>query len=146
MRRGTESARKRPPPRDIAVDSTGMSHLTGGERFSVQWRDARKRRFTGFHAAVDIDTLLMTSVMVRNRLGGDAKMLIPLLEGMWADELEVVYGDAAYLSRINVTHIHSLGARAVIEPKRGLMGKARGHREYARLVKEYLRNPDGWKE
>ena len=139
-------ASTQPPPRRVAVDSTGMSHSTGGEWFSVRCQEARRRRFHGLHAAVDIDTLMVTSVRVRDRPGGDAKMLIPLLEGMWADELEVVYGDKAYLSRINVTHIHSLGARAVIEPKRGLTGKAHGHREYARLVKEYRRDPDGWKE
>ncbi len=79
---------------------------------------------------------------VRNRPSDDAKMLIPMLEGMWADELEVVYGDKAYLSKINVTYIHSLSAKAVIEPKRGLTGKAHGHGEYARLVKEYPGNPE----
>ena len=65
---------------------------------------------------------------------------------MWADELEVVYHDNGYLSRIDVTYIHSLGARDMIEPKRGLMGMARGHRDHARLVKEYPRNPNGWNE
>ena len=69
-----------------------------------------------------------------------------MLEGIWADELEVVYGDKAYLSKINVTYIHSLSAKAVIEPKRGLTGKAHGHRDYARLVKEYPGNPRGWRE
>ena len=87
-----------------------MSHTTGGEWFSVKWKDACRRRFTGLHAVVDVDILMVTSVMVRDRPGGDAKLLIPLLKGMWTDELGVVYGDKAYLSRINVTHIHSLGA------------------------------------
>jgi transposase len=135
-----------PPPRRVAVDSTGMSHSTGGEWFSVRCQEARRRRFHGLHAAVDVDTLMVASVMVRERPGGDATMLVPLLKGMWTDALQVVYGDKAYLSRSNVTYIHRLGARAVLEPKRGLTGKARGHREYARLVKEYLRDPAGWKE
>jgi transposase len=65
---------------------------------------------------------------------------------MWTDALELVYGDKAYLSRANVSYIHSLGARAVIEPKRGLTGKARGHREYALLVREYLRDPEDWRK
>ncbi len=85
---------------------------------------------------------MVTSVRVRNRPSGDAKMLIPMLEGMWADELEVVHGDKAYLSKFDVTYIHSLSAKAVIEPKRGLTRKAHGHREYARLVKEYPGNPE----
>ena len=108
----------------------------------MRCQEARRRRFHGIHAAVDIDTLMVIPVRVRDRPGGDAKMLISLLEGMWADKLEVVYGEKAYLSRINVSYIHSLGARAVIEPKRRLTGKAHGHRKYARLVKEYLRDPD----
>ncbi|MFQ5834015.1 MAG: IS5 family transposase [Candidatus Thorarchaeota archaeon] len=139
-------ASTQPPPRRVAVDSTGMGHSTGGEWFSVSCQEARRRRFHGLHAAVDIDTLMVTSVMVRDRPGGDAKMLIPLLEAMWTDALQLVFGDKAYLSRVNVTYIHSLGARTVIEPKRGLTGKARGHIEYARLVKEYLRDPDGWRK
>lgn len=96
-----------------------MSHSTGGEWFSVRCQEARGRRFHGLHAAVDIDTLMVTSVRVRNRPGGDAKMLISLFEGMWADELEVVYGDKVYLSRINVTYIHNLGARAVMNRRGG---------------------------
>ncbi len=97
-----------------------MSHTTGGEWFSVRCQEARRRRFHGLHAAVDVDTLMVASVMVRERPGGDATMLVPLLKGMWTDALQVVYGDKAYLSRSNVTYIHRLGARAVLEPKRGI--------------------------
>ena len=136
-------ASTQPPPQRAAVDSTGMSYSNGGEWFSIKCQEARRRRFTGLHADFDIDTLMVTTIMIRNRLGGDAKKLVPLLEGVWADELEVVYRDNGYLSRIDVTYIHSLGARDVIEPKRGLMGTAGGHRNHARLVKEYPRNPNG---
>jgi transposase len=139
-------AATQPPPRRVAVDSTGMSHTTGGEWKSVRCQEVLTRGFHGLHAAVDVDTLMVASVKVRDRPGGDAKMLIPLLEDMWIDALELVYGDKAYLSRVNVTYIYNLGARAVIEPKKGLTGKARGHREYARLVKEYQKDPEGWKE
>jgi len=72
-------ARKRPPPRNIAVDSTGYSHSTGGEWMTVRVEVALKRRFTALHAAADTDTLLIHAVRVKARPGGDARDLIPLL-------------------------------------------------------------------
>ena len=39
-------ARKRPPPRDITVDSTGFSHSTGGEWMTARFKKTRRRRFT----------------------------------------------------------------------------------------------------
>ena len=75
-------ASTQPFPRRVAVDSTGMSHSTGGGWLSVRCQEARRKRFHSLRAAVDIDTLIVNSVMVRNRAGGDARKLIPLLKGM----------------------------------------------------------------
>ncbi len=58
-------ARKRPPPRNIAVDSTGFSHSTGGEWMSLRLKRTLKRRFTALHAAVDTGTLMIHAVRVR---------------------------------------------------------------------------------
>ena len=138
-------ARKRPPPRKIAVDSTGFSHSTGGEWMLLRFRKTRKRRFTALHAAVDTDTLMIHSVRVRARPGGDAKEMIPLLRRVPHQCLESVYGDKAYISRKNVQFIAELGAYAAIEPKKNLGVNSRGHRAYGQLMREYRGGPEEWK-
>ncbi len=138
-------ARKRPPPRKIAVDSTGFSHSTGGEWMFLRFRKTRKRRFTALHAAVDTDTLMIYSVRVRARPGGDAKEMISLLRRVPHQCLESVYGDKAYISRKNVQFIAELGAYAAIEPKKNLRVNSRGHRAYGQLMREYRAGTEEWK-
>jgi transposase len=139
-------ARKRPPPRNLAVDSTGFSHSTGGEWMSLRFKKTLKRRFSALHAAVDTDTLMVHSVRVRARPGGDAKELVPLLKRVPHQNLENVYGDKAYISRKNVQYIHDLGAYPCIEPKKRLRAQSRGYRGYKELIREYRRNPEEWKK
>ena len=139
-------ARKRPPPENVAVDSTGFSHSTGGEWMRLRFKKTLKRRFTALHAAVDTDSLLIHSVRVRARPGGDAKEMIPLLKRIAHECLENVYGDKAYISRKNVQYIHDLGAYPGIEPKKRLKARSRGYRGYKELIREYRRDPAEWKK
>jgi transposase len=139
-------ASKRPPPKNIAVDSTGFSHSTGGEWMDLRFKKTRKRRFTALHAAVDTDTLLVHSVRVRARPGGDATEMIPLLKRIVHERLEQVYGDKAYISRKNVQYIHDRGAYPGIEPKKRLKARSRGYRGYKELIREYRRDPAEWKK
>lgn len=118
-------AHKRPPPKNIAVDSTGFAHSTGGEWMSLRFKKMLKRRFSALHAAVDTDTLLVQSVKIKTRPGGDAKELISLMRRVRTQDLENVYGDKAYISRKNVQHIHDLGAYPALEPKRRLKAQSR---------------------
>ncbi len=136
---------KRPPPKNIAVDSTGFSHSTGGEWMSLRFKRTRKRRFTALHAAADTGTLLVHSVRVKARPGGDAKEMVPLLKHVPQQDLENVYGDKAYISRKNVQYIHDLGAYPGIEPKKRLKAWSRGYRGYKELIREYRRDPEEWK-
>ncbi|MDF1539190.1 MAG: IS5 family transposase, partial [Candidatus Thorarchaeota archaeon] len=138
-------ARKRPPPSNIAVDSTGFSHSTGGEWMSLRFKRTLKRRFTALRAAVDTDTLMIHSVRVRARPGGDAKEMVPLLKRVPHQSLVTVYGDKAYISRKNVQFIADLGAYPAIEPKKNLGVNSKGHRAYGQLMREYRRDPEEWK-
>ncbi|MHA1662695.1 MAG: IS5 family transposase [Candidatus Thorarchaeota archaeon] len=138
-------ARKRPPPKRVAVDASGFSHSSGGEWMSFRFKKTLKRRFHALHAAVDTDTLLVQTVKVKARPGGDAKELVPLLKRVPTSELEVVYGDKAYISRKNVQFIHDLGAYPGIEPKKRLRARSRGYRGYKELINEYRRDPEEWK-
>jgi hypothetical protein len=64
-----KKVRKRPPPENLAVDSSGFSHSTGGEWFSVRLKKSRRRRFHALHNAVDTDTLMIHATLVRGKPG-----------------------------------------------------------------------------
>ncbi len=134
--------RRRPPPRSVAVDSTGFSHSTGCEWLSLRFKRTQKRRFTALHAVVDTDTLMVLAAHVRARPGSDAGKLIPLFRRVPHSSLEYVYGERAYISRRNVQHIHDIVAYPAIEPKRRLRSWPRG---YKALITEYRRDPERWK-
>jgi transposase len=139
-------ARKRPPPQNIAVDSSGFSHSTGGEWMAVRFKKTLKRRFHALHSAVDTDTLMITASRVRAKPGGDARCMAPLLGRVPTSHLETVYGDKAYISRRNVQYISDLGAYPAIEPRRVQKGWSRGYRAYKQLIREYRVDPEGWKK
>ncbi|MHA1787039.1 MAG: IS5 family transposase, partial [Candidatus Thorarchaeota archaeon] len=139
-------ARKKPPPKNVAVDSTGFSHSTGGAWMSLRFKKTLKRCFTALHAAVDTDTLMILAVRVRARPGGDAKELVGLLKRVVQRLIQYVYGDKAYISRKNVQYITDLGAYPAIEPKKRLRAWSRGYRGYKELIREYRRDPEEWKK
>jgi transposase len=139
-------ARRRPPPRHVAVDATGFSHTTEGEWQTVRFRKTRRRRFTALHAAVDTDSLMVHAVRVKARPGGDARHLVALLGRVDGSQLATVYGDRAYISRQNVQCIADRGAYPAIEPKKRLRARSRGHRGYKELISDYRSDPAEWKQ
>ncbi len=139
-------ARKSPPPRKLAVDSSGFSHSSGGEWRSVRFKTIRKRRFHALHNVVDTDTLMVHASHVRVRPGGDAKHMISLVKRVQTSGLETLYGDKGYLSKKNVQFIADLGAYAAIEPKKNARTRSRGSPAYGRLVREYRADPEMWKQ
>ena len=139
-------ARKRPPPKRVAVDASGFSHSSGGEWMSFRFKKTLKRRFHALHAAVDTDTLLIHGSRVTTRPGGDAKHMIALVRKVKSSQLEVVYGDKAYISKRNVQYIADLGAYPAIEPKKNARTLSRGYPAYGRLTREYKSGPEEWKQ
>ncbi len=138
--------RRLPPPRSIAVDSSGFSHSTGGEWMSVRFKKTRRRRFHALHNAVDTDTLMINASYVRPRPGGDAKHMVALVRRVQSSELETVYGDKGYISRRNAQFIADGGAYPALEPKSNSSGRSKGRRAYGELIREYRSDPEKWKE
>ncbi len=137
---------KKPPPRYLAVDSSGFSHTTGGEWMSIRFQKTLKRRFTALHNVVDTDTLMINATRVKARPGGDAKHMVALVKQVPSRNLKGVYGDKGYISRKNVQYISDLGAYAGIEPKSNAKVRAHGYPAYKKLVKEYQASSEKWKE
>ncbi len=113
---------------------------------SLRFKKTLKRRFHALHNVVDTDTFLIHGSRVRTRPGGDAKHMIALVRRVACSELEVVYGDKAYISRRNVQFIADLGAYPGIEPKKRLRARSRGYRAYKQLIVEYRPDPEEWKQ
>ena len=112
---------------------------------SLRFKRTRKRRFHALHNVVDTDTLMVHASCVRARPGGDAKHMIGLVKRVPPSELEVVYGDKAYISRKNVQFIVDRGAYPAIEPKKNLGVNSKGHQGYGQLMREYRADPEEWK-
>jgi len=128
------------------VDAPGFSHATGAEWMSLRFRRTRRRRFTALHAAVDTASLMVHAVRVKARPGGDNRHLVALIRRVNPANLQVVYGDRAYISRENVQYISDLGAYAAIEPRRNARIRASSHLAYKELVKDYQSSPERRKE
>ena len=112
---------------------------------SVRFKKTRRRRFHALHNVVDTDTFLIHGSRVTARPGGDAKRMIALVKRVEPSELEIVYGDKAYISRANVQFIADLGAYPGIEPKKNATARPKGYPAYGRLVREYRVGPEGWR-
>ena len=137
--------RKRPPPRNIAVDSSGFSHSTGGEWFSVRLKKSHGRRFHALHNAVDIGTLMVHATRVRTRPGGDSGVMVPLVRRIQKRNLATVYCDKAYISRRNVQFIADVGDYPAIEPKSLSSINSKSHWAYGQLMSDYRADPEEWK-
>jgi hypothetical protein len=134
----------RPPPRHLAIDSTGLSHSTGGEWRSVRLVERRVRRFHGLCATLDTESMMFVTTQVNDRPRGDAPQLEPLVEPVDTSALQAVIGDSAFLSRANIAYIAGRGVRPVLKPKGGHVGHAHGCRAYAELVRSYRDDPEKW--
>ena len=98
------------PPKSLAVDSSGFSHSTSGEWFSVRLKKGCKRRFHAFHNAIDTDTLVSHAAGVKTKPGGNSRFRVSLVRKISKDSLTTVYYDKAYISRRNVQFIADVGA------------------------------------
>jgi hypothetical protein len=138
-------ARKRPPSGNIAVDSSGFSHSTGGEWFSVRLGKSRRRRFHALHNAMDINTLIIHATRMRTTPGSNPRFMVPLMRRISKKDLATVYCDKAYISRRNVQFIGDVGAYPAIEPKSSSSINSKSHWAYGRLMREYRADPEEWK-
>jgi transposase len=138
-------ARRRPAPSDVAADCTGISHDSGGLWMDFRMERRRIRHFHGLHAIVDTVSLMILSVSVRMRPGGEARQLRPMLRHVSKRSLRRCLMDRAYLSRNNVRCIAELGADPVVEPKRNSTVNSKGCPAWGRLVSEYRKDPEAWR-
>jgi len=99
-------------PSKFAVDSTGIQLSYRSYYYTVRIGEVGKiREGLKLHAAVDIDTKLITNAFVTKWHVNDSPYFIPLLEG---EKIEEVYADKGYDSLRNIRFVMDRGGRPYI--------------------------------
>ena len=99
-------------PMRFAVDSTGIQISYRSYYYTVRIGELGKiREGLKLHAAVDIDTKLITNAIITKWHVNDSPYLIPLLEG---EKIEEVYADKGYDSLRNIQFVMDRGGKPYI--------------------------------
>jgi IS5 family transposase len=99
-------------PTKFAVDSTGIQISYRSYYYTMRIGDVGKiREGLKLHAAVDIDTKLITNAFVTKWHVNDSPYLIPLLE---SEKIEEVYADKGYDSLRNIQFVIERGGTPYI--------------------------------
>jgi hypothetical protein len=109
---------KRPEPRHLVIDSTGLKLYGEGEwRVRVHgW--VKRRTWRKLHISMDGETQQITSALITNKDVVDPRVLPRLLKEV-EGEIKRVTADGAYDSRQCYKAIHKCGAQAIIPPRQG---------------------------
>jgi transposase len=86
------------------------------------------------------------SMEVTDAYQSDAVQMGGLLESLHIDNIEAVAADSAYLSRSNCDIVEALGAKPFINLKCNVKGKSHGSFAWRKMVYDYRRNPEEWKQ
>ncbi len=126
-------------PSKFAVDSTGIQISYRSYYYTVRIGEIGKiREGLKLHAAVDIDSKLITNAIVTKWHANDSPYLIPLLE---EEKIEEVYADKAYDSLRNIRFVLEQGGTPYIairnKARRGLRRRMLEKSRAAEWKKKY---------
>ncbi len=123
-------------PNNFAVDSTGIQISYRSYYYTQRIGELGKiREGLKLHAAVDIDSTLITNAIVTKWHANDSPYLIPLLEG---EKIEEVYADKGYDSLRNIRFVLEHGGEPYIAIREN------AHRGLRRRLLEKSKSPE-WK-
>lgn len=135
----------------IAVDGSGLKVFGEGE-WKVRMHGVGKRRtWRKLHIAVDVATGIIVKSALTTADVHDSEMLPELLEGL-EGKVKAVAGDGAYDTWDDYEAIDSIGANAIIPPRRGARLRERGKENESIKMRnetvEYVRKHGSkkWKE
>ena len=124
-------------PQKFAVDSTGIQISYRSYYYTVRIGEVGKiREGLKLHAAVDIDTKLITNAIVTKWHVNDSPYLIPLLKG---EKIKEVYADKGYDSVRNIRFVLEQGGEPYIAIREN------AHRGLRRMLLEKSKSPE-WKK
>ncbi|MFQ6127384.1 MAG: transposase [Thermoplasmata archaeon] len=132
--------------KEIAVDGTGLSRSMERNYESDKKGGKKTKRYEKIVTAIGRRYKLFSSFHVMENPDGNES---PMLPSMMEDSkgysfLEVVSGDAGFLSRENCTAIEDLGAAPRLFPKRGITLKRKGSDAWIHMLHSFIRDTQEW--
>lgn len=133
---------------NFSIDGTGLPTST-----KQNWeQDKKKSETKGYEKMVVMvgTTYKMISAvtLTENPEGNESPYLEPLVmeTAKKYDEIDLVTGDAAYISRENCNIIASIGAIPRIYPKRGITLRQKGSKAWTGMLLSFINDPQKWLE
>ena len=133
---------------NFSIDGTGLPTST-----KQNWeQDKKKSETKGYEkmiAMVGTTYKMISAVTItENPEGNESPYLEPLVleTAKKYDEVDLVTGDAAYISRDNCNIIASIGAIPRIYPKRGITLRQKGSKAWTAMLLSFITDPQKWLE
>lgn len=133
---------------NFSIDGTGLPTST-----KQNWeQDKKKSETKGYEKMVAMvgTTYKMISAvtLTENPEGNESPYLEPLVmeTAKKYDEIDLVTGDAAYISRENCNIIASIGAIPRIYPKQGITLRQKGSKAWTGMLLSFINDPQKWLE
>ncbi|MCK4366401.1 MAG: transposase [Thermoplasmata archaeon] len=132
--------------KELAVDGTGLPRSMKSNYESDKKGGKRTRGYEKVVTAIGRKYKLFSSFRVmENPHGNESPMLPALMEDSKGyTSLEVVSGDAGFLSRENCTAIETLGAVPRLFPKRGTTFRRKGSDAWVHMLHSFIQDTQGW--
>lgn len=130
----------------IAVDSSGVKVTNRGGWVREIWNKRSRKGYLKIHLSVDVKTKQILAMEITSDRVSDSKKFKSLVnEAKRVAGVKRVLSDGAYDSRENFDSLDANGIDAGIKPRRGSSGKARGSRPRMRVVRDFMKDEEGWK-
>ena len=133
---------------NFSIDGSGLPTST-----KQNWEQDKKKSDTkGYEkmiAMVGTTYKMISSVtFTENPEANESPYLVPLVleTAEKYDEVDLVTGDAAYVSRDNCNIIASIGAIPRIYPKRGITLRQKGSKAWTDMLLSFINDPQKWLE
>jgi len=132
---------------EFSIDGTGMPTSIKQNYANDRSDEKKKATYEMLIGMVGVHTKLFTAAAMQGP-GSESPCLPPLLEETASlyDEINLVNGDAGYLSRENCRAIAEKGAIPRIFPKTGITLDAKGVFAYTKMLLALISDPQKWLE
>lgn len=130
---------------EFSIDGSGMPTSIKQNYANDRGDDAKKAVYGMLIGMVGIRTKLFTACEITGP-GGESPYLLPLLNETAEryDRVDAVFGDAAYPSKDNCTHIVGMGAVPYLHPTKGSKLNADGSLARKMMLLSLIKDPQAW--
>lgn len=132
---------------EFSIDGTGDSTSIKRNWENDKGDNKKVKMFERVIGVVGVNTLMFSAVEIADEPQDNEspylKDLVIETAGKY-ERIDYVYADAMFIARHNCDIIESIGAKPRIYPKENLTLKSDGSFAWARMLMEFVRNPQKW--